>query len=53
MTHDRLIHPSLLQNPSLALFADLPFLKLFPKMIGSRFMVQGSKVIIYFTRVQG
>ena len=24
-----------------------------PKVIGSRFRVQGSKVIVYFTRVQG
>ena len=26
---------------------------LLPKVIGSRFRVQGSKVIVYFTRIQG
>jgi len=28
-------------------------LRILPKVIGSRFRVQGSKVIVYFTRVHG
>ena len=32
---------------------ELNKLTLSPKVVGSRFRVQGSKVIVYFTRIQG